>query len=121
MSPPIGHEARTWWRWLLADPQHGRLPVVLLQNAVARKLAVPDLTTTVVTLTLTGLVADRPGAPAPGAMTRRLVSVGAMFCGAIAGATIVLNSGASAALALAVGLLAAATALAVGRTALTPA
>jgi hypothetical protein len=44
-----------------------------------------------------------------------------MFCGAIAGATIVLNSGASAALALAVGLLAAATALAVGRTALTPA
>ncbi len=95
--------------------------MVLLQNAVARKLAVPDLTTTVVTLTLTGLVADRPGAPAPGAMTRRLVSVGAMFCGAIAGATIVLNSGASAALALAVGLLAAATALAVGRTALTPA
>ncbi len=91
-----------------------------IQNAVARKLAVPDLTTTVVTLTLTGLVADRPGAAAPGAMTRRLFSVSAMFCGAIVGAAIVLNPGPSAALAVAVGLLTAAAALAIGRNVLTP-
>jgi Protein of unknown function (DUF1275) len=30
----------------------------LIQNAVARKLAVPDMTTTVLTMTLTGLGAD---------------------------------------------------------------
>jgi uncharacterized membrane protein YoaK (UPF0700 family) len=91
-----------------------------IQNATARKLAVPDLTTTVVTLTLTGLVADRPGATAPGTMTRRVFSVAAMFCGALAGATIVLNANMSAALALAAGLLLAAVALTIGRTAATP-
>ena len=31
------------------------------QNATARKLAVPDLTTTVLTLTITGIAADSPG------------------------------------------------------------
>jgi uncharacterized membrane protein YoaK (UPF0700 family) len=86
-----------------------------IQNTVARKLAVPDMTTTVLTLTLTGLVADRPGATSPGAMTRRFLSVAAMFSGAIAGATIVLNSGPSQALALAVGLLLCAAALAFAR------
>jgi uncharacterized membrane protein YoaK (UPF0700 family) len=85
-----------------------------IQNAVARKLAVPDLTTTVVTLTLTGLVADRLGTTAPGAMTRRMVSVASMLIGAVVGATIVLNSGPSSALAFAVALLAAATVLAIG-------
>ncbi|MGW0581966.1 YoaK family protein, partial [Streptomyces sp. NPDC002920] len=39
-----------------------------LQNAVARRLGVPDLTTTVLTLTLTGLAAD--SAPAGGAGPR---------------------------------------------------
>jgi uncharacterized membrane protein YoaK (UPF0700 family) len=86
-----------------------------IQNAVARKLAVPDMTTTVLTLTLTGLVADRPGATSPGAATRRLLSVAAMFSGAIAGATIVLNGGPSQALALAVGLLLCAAAMAFAR------
>jgi len=90
-----------------------------IQNAVARKLAVPDLTTTVVTLTLTGLVADRPGATSPGAATRRAFSVAGMFCGAIVGAAIVLNAGPSQALALAAGLLLCAIALAFGRASLT--
>jgi len=37
----------------------GMLAVAMgAQNAVARRLAVPDLTTTVLTLTVTGLVAD---------------------------------------------------------------
>ncbi|MFI7320348.1 YoaK family protein [Streptomyces venezuelae] len=58
-----------------------------LQNAVARRLGVPDLTTTVLTLTLTGLAAD--SAPAGGAAPRpgrRILSVLAIFLGALVGA-----------------------------------
>ena len=52
------------------------------QNAVVRRLAVPDLTTTVLTLTVTGLVADA----APRAVrARRLVSIAAMLAGALLG------------------------------------
>ncbi|MFD5708794.1 YoaK family protein [Streptomyces pharetrae] len=60
-----------------------------LQNAVARRLGVPDLTTTVLTLTLTGLAADSGpaggAAPRPG---RRILSVLAMFLGALGGAVL---------------------------------
>jgi uncharacterized membrane protein YoaK (UPF0700 family) len=63
-----------------------------LQNAVARRLGVPDLTTTVLTLTLTGLAADSTPAggeaPRPG---RRILSVLAMFLGAFVGAQLVLH------------------------------
>ncbi|MFC8221226.1 YoaK family protein [Streptomyces sp. NPDC057362] len=63
-----------------------------LQNAAARRLGVPDLTTTVLTLTLTGLAADsgRAGGegPRPG---RRILSVLIMFLGAYAGAQLVLH------------------------------
>ena len=62
------------------------------QNATARKLAVPDLTTTVLTLTITGIAADSPLAGAAGAhAARRLISVAAMFLGALAGALLVLH------------------------------
>jgi uncharacterized membrane protein YoaK (UPF0700 family) len=62
------------------------------QNATARKLAVPDLTTTVLTLTITGIAADGPLAGATGARAaRRLISVAAMFAGALAGALLVLR------------------------------
>ncbi len=62
------------------------------QNASARKLAVPDLTTTVLTLTITGIAADSPVAGATGAhAARRLISVLAMFAGALAGALLVLH------------------------------
>jgi uncharacterized membrane protein YoaK (UPF0700 family) len=62
------------------------------QNATARKLAVPDLTTTVLTLTITGLAADHWLAGATGARVgRRLISVAAMFVGALAGALLVLH------------------------------
>jgi uncharacterized membrane protein YoaK (UPF0700 family) len=64
-----------------------------LQNAVARRLGVPDLTTTVLTLTLTGLAADSSPAggttPRPG---RRLLSVLAMFVGALAGALLLRHA-----------------------------
>ncbi|GGM06810.1 hypothetical protein GCM10010129_58340 [Streptomyces fumigatiscleroticus] len=63
-----------------------------MQNAVARRLGVPDLTTTVLTLTLTGLAADSGpaggAAPRPG---RRILSVLAMFLGALAGALLLLH------------------------------
>ncbi|WP_030177746.1 YoaK family protein [Streptomyces sp. NRRL S-813] len=63
-----------------------------LQNAVARRLGVPDLTTTVLTLTLTGLAADSTPAggeaPRPG---RRILSVLAMFLGALVGAALLLH------------------------------
>jgi uncharacterized membrane protein YoaK (UPF0700 family) len=52
------------------------------QNAVARRLAVPDLTTTVLTLTVTGLAAD---ATTSKVRLRRLVPVLAMLGGAFAG------------------------------------
>jgi uncharacterized membrane protein YoaK (UPF0700 family) len=52
------------------------------QNAIARRLAVPDRTTTVLTLTVTALVAD---ATSWSIRFRRLVPIGAMLGGALAG------------------------------------
>ena len=58
-----------------------------LQNATVRRLAVPDVTTTVLTLTLTGLAADSwlAGGHNPRA-GRRLAAVGLMAAGALVGA-----------------------------------
>jgi uncharacterized membrane protein YoaK (UPF0700 family) len=62
------------------------------QNATARKLAVPDLTTTVLTLTITGIAADHAWAGAIGArVARRLISIAAMLAGALVGAVFVLH------------------------------
>ena len=57
-----------------------------LRNAVVRKLAVPDLTTTVLTLTVTGLAADSglAGGAAPRS-GRRMVSILTMCGGALVG------------------------------------
>ncbi len=52
------------------------------QNAVVRRLGVPDLTTTVLTLTVTGLVADASPAPV---RARRTLAVLAMLVGALIG------------------------------------
>ncbi len=77
-----------------------------LQNAVARRLGVPDLTTTVLTLTLTGLAADSTAAggtaPRPG---RRLLSALAMLLGGLAGAALILHGHPATALAAAAALL----------------
>src|SRR6266516_1622538 len=58
-----------------------------LRNATVRRLAVPDMTTTVLTLTLTGLAADcsLAGGANPH-VGRRVASVLLMFAGAAAGA-----------------------------------
>jgi uncharacterized membrane protein YoaK (UPF0700 family) len=78
-----------------------------IQNAVARKLAVPDLTTTVLTMTLTGIGHDpRSGHRGHVALTRRLLAVATMLAGAVVGAELVLNVGTLVPLALATGLLA---------------
>jgi uncharacterized membrane protein YoaK (UPF0700 family) len=77
-----------------------------LQNAVVRRLGVPDLTTTVLTLTLTGIAADSTWvggrSPNPG---RRLIATVTMFLGAAIGAVLVFRAGLAAALAVAVALL----------------
>jgi uncharacterized membrane protein YoaK (UPF0700 family) len=63
-----------------------------LQNSAVRRLAVPDLTTTVLTMTLTGIAADvRTSGRA--VVTRRVLSVAMMFGGALIGAVLVLHTG----------------------------
>ena len=72
-----------------------------LQTATARRLGVAELTTVVLTLTITGLSADSHH-PNTG---RRLAAIAAMFVGALAGAVLMLHFSVSAALALAMALL----------------
>lgn len=80
-----------------------------LQNATARALAVPDLTTTVLTQTISGLAADGVLGARQG---RRLVAVAAMLVGAIVGGTLALHGRAFATLAIAAVLAAAVAAYA---------
>ena len=61
-----------------------------LRNAIVRKLAVAELTTTVLTMTVTGLAADGPAAAK--AHVRRLLALGAMLIGALAGALLVQHT-----------------------------
>jgi uncharacterized membrane protein YoaK (UPF0700 family) len=64
-----------------------------IRNATVRKLGVPDLTTTVLTLTITGLAADSSlaGGTNP-RWRRRIASVLAMFAGATVGALMLNRS-----------------------------
>ncbi|MEA2306660.1 MAG: hypothetical protein QOH43_3940 [Solirubrobacteraceae bacterium] len=58
-----------------------------VRNATVRRLGVPDLTTTVLTMTLTGLAAEsRLGGGSGQGSVRRLAAVLAMLAGAVAGA-----------------------------------
>jgi uncharacterized membrane protein YoaK (UPF0700 family) len=78
-----------------------------VQNATARRLAVIDLTTTVLTLTLTGIAADSWLGGGTGARTaRRVIAVGAMLLGAFVGALLLLQLAPVAPLVLAAALLA---------------
>lgn len=62
------------------------------QSAAARKLAVPDLTTTVLTITITGIFADgRLAGGVASRVGRRLLSTLAMVLGGCAGALLVLR------------------------------
>jgi uncharacterized membrane protein YoaK (UPF0700 family) len=65
-----------------------------VQNAMVRKLAIPDVTTTVLTLTLTGIAADsRLAGGASPRMVRRVSAVVTMFAGALIGAFLTLHYG----------------------------
>jgi uncharacterized membrane protein YoaK (UPF0700 family) len=78
-----------------------------VQNATARRLAVVDLTTTVLTLTLTGIAADSWLGGGSGARTaRRFLAVVAMLLGALVGALLLIHVRPVAPLALAALLLA---------------
>jgi uncharacterized membrane protein YoaK (UPF0700 family) len=72
------------------------------RNATIRQLKIPDVTTTVLTLTITGLAADSTlaGGANPN-WGRRIASVATMFAGAAVGAALVLGPGLSFALLLA--------------------
>jgi uncharacterized membrane protein YoaK (UPF0700 family) len=79
------------------------------RNATIRQLRIPDVTTTVLTLTITGLASDSTlaGGTNPN-WGRRIASIAAMLVGAAAGAWLVLGQGLSLALLLAgaIGLIA---------------
>jgi uncharacterized membrane protein YoaK (UPF0700 family) len=87
-----------------------------LQNATVRRLAVPDVTTTVLTLTLTGLAADSwlAGGRSPRA-GRRVAAVGLMAAGALVGALLLRVDVALPVLAAALVIALAAVALRFGR------
>jgi uncharacterized membrane protein YoaK (UPF0700 family) len=72
-----------------------------IQNATARRLAIPDLTTTVLTQTLTGLASDSSFAggsnPRP---VRRIAAAMAMLSGALVGGALTLHASLPTALAV---------------------
>jgi uncharacterized membrane protein YoaK (UPF0700 family) len=78
-----------------------------VQNASIRHIAVADLTTTVLTMTITGIAADSRIAGGKGSKSgRRLIAVAAMLLGALVGAACVLHVHIVYALAIALILLA---------------
>lgn len=80
----------------ITDAVAGILAIAMgIQNSAARKLAVPDLTTSVLTMTLTGIGADsRTGHRGHLTLARRLLAVLTMLAGAMLGAWLVLAAGA---------------------------
>jgi uncharacterized membrane protein YoaK (UPF0700 family) len=64
-----------------------------LQNATARRLAVPDLTTTVLTLTIAGIAADSRLVGGSGSKAgRRSIAVATMFVGALVGTLLIFHA-----------------------------
>jgi hypothetical protein len=76
-----------------------------LQNAVARRIAVPDLNTAVISMSMTGLAADYAHSTRK-AVLRRVSAVSSLLVGAVVGAVIVGIAGPAAALGLILLLLA---------------
>jgi uncharacterized membrane protein YoaK (UPF0700 family) len=76
-----------------------------MQNAAALRLSVPELTTTVLTRTLTGIASQARLVGGSGSMLgRRGVAVAAMLLGALSGALLVLHVSVAAAIAVSFGL-----------------
>jgi len=90
-----------------------------IRNATVRKIALPDLTTTVLTMTLTGLASESPlGGGNGSGSTRRLAASGTLLAGALAGGLLTKVSLASA-LAVAAAAVAVSAIAYAGRTART--
>jgi uncharacterized membrane protein YoaK (UPF0700 family) len=95
----------------LSEPLHAGaryalvVPMALamgVQNAAAQRLGVPELTTTVLTRTLTGLASESGLAGGPGSkLARRTIAVAVMLLGALTGGLLVLHVAIAAALATA--------------------
>lgn len=76
-----------------------------LQNATALRLAVPDLTTSVLTRTLTGLASQGTLTGGEGSqLGRRMVAIVAMLGGALTGGLLVLNVSIASAVAVALAI-----------------
>ncbi len=76
-----------------------------IQNAAAQRLAVPDLTTTVLTRTLTGIASEGSAVGGPGSLLgRRSIAVAAMLAGALLGGLLTLHVSVASALALALAI-----------------
>lgn len=76
-----------------------------IQNAVVRRIAVPDMTTTVLTMTLTGIAADvKQSGWRSAQLARRIVAVLMMLIGALVGAELVLKNDVTWAIALVVAI-----------------
>ncbi len=93
--------AATFAAAVAVEPNHATGDTVIallalamgMRNATVRGLGVPDLTTTVLTLTLTALSAESPlGGGSGKGTTRRAAAVVAMLMGAIVGALAVKSS-----------------------------
>jgi uncharacterized membrane protein YoaK (UPF0700 family) len=76
-----------------------------VQNAAAQRLAVPELTTSVLTKTLTGIASEAGILGGAGSkLGRRTIAVAAMLTGALIGAVLVLNVSVASDIAVALGL-----------------
>ena len=76
-----------------------------VQNAAAQRLSVPDLTTSVLTKTLTGLASEAAVVGGAGSrLGRRALAIMAMLAGALVGGLLVLNVSVASAIAVALGL-----------------
>jgi uncharacterized membrane protein YoaK (UPF0700 family) len=86
VSPPVRDSAPTIATAMVAAVAMG------IQNAVARRIAVPDLNTSVVSMSMTGLAADRRHSTHE-AVLRRSAAVLCLLVGAIVGAVLVRTVG----------------------------
>jgi uncharacterized membrane protein YoaK (UPF0700 family) len=95
----VGEPLHSGSRYALLVPMALAMGV---QNATAQRLAVPELTTTVLTRTLTGLSFEARLAGGPGSkLGRRGLAIAAMLLGAVTGGLLVVHVTIAAALAVA--------------------
>ena len=97
--PPVAESPATVLAAVVAAAAMG------LQNAAARRIAVPDLNTSVISMTMIGLAADHTHAPRE-TVLRRVLAVLCLLVGAVVGAVLVRTLGPAAAFVLILVLLA---------------